>query len=101
MTARKLMGKGCETYTAYIIDSMRDNTKLSKLLIVKEFPEMFPEELPCLPLEREVEVSIDLLPGTTPIAQSPYMMTPVELADLKIQLQELFGKGFICLNNSP
>jgi len=46
MTARKLMGKGCETYTAYIIDSMRDNTKLSKLLIVKEFPEMFPEELP-------------------------------------------------------
>lgn len=80
---------------------MRDNTKLSKLLIVKEFPEMFPEELPWLPLEREVEVSIDLLPGTTPIAQSPYMMTPVELADLKIQLQELFGKGFICLNNSP
>jgi len=46
MTARKLMGKGCETYPAYIVDSMRDNTKLSKLLIVKEFPEMFPEELP-------------------------------------------------------
>ena len=90
MTAKKLMGKRCETYLAYII-----------VLIVKEFLEMFPEELHGLPLEREVEVSIDLLPGITSIAQSPYRMTPIKLAELKIKLHELFGKGFICLSNSP
>jgi hypothetical protein len=101
MIARKLMGKGCETYLTCIIDTMSDNIELSKLLIVKEFLEMFLEELQGLSLEREVEVSIDLLPGITPIAQSPYRMTPIKLAELKIKLHELFGKGFICLSNSP
>jgi hypothetical protein len=47
---------------------------------------MFPEKLPGLPPEREVEVSIDVLLGTTPIAQTPYRMAPVELAELKFQL---------------
>ena len=48
----------------------------------------------------EVEVSIDVLPGTTPVAQPPYRMAPAELAELKIQLQELVDKGFIRPSNS-
>ena len=47
---------------------------------------MFPEELPGLPLVREIEVSIETIPGISPVAQSPYRMTPMELAELKVQL---------------
>lgn len=61
------------------------------LLIVKEFLDVFFKELS---LRREVEVFIDLLPGTSPIAQSPYRMALVELVELKIPLQELLDKGF-------
>jgi hypothetical protein len=62
---------------------------------------VFPEELPGLPPIREIEVSIETLPGVNPIAQSPYRMAPIELAKLKIQLQELLDKGFIRPSNSP
>jgi hypothetical protein len=68
--------------------------------VVKEFPDVFPEELQGLPLEREVEVSIDTFPGVPPIAQQPYWMAPVELNELKTQLQELLDKGFIRPSNS-
>jgi hypothetical protein len=68
---------------------------LDEILVVKEFPDVFPKELPGLPPVREVEVSIDILPRTTPIAQTPYRMAPAEFAELKIQLQELLDKGFI------
>ncbi|XP_073263532.1 uncharacterized protein [Populus alba] len=70
---------------------------LFNIPIVREFP----EELPGLPLEREVEVTIDILPGVSPIAQPPYRMAPKELDELKIQLQELLDKGFIRPSNSP
>lgn len=64
---------------------------MASILIVREFIGVFPE----LPLEREVDVLIDVLQGTVPITQSPYRMTPLELAELKFQLQELLVKGFI------
>jgi hypothetical protein len=67
---------------------------------VREFPDVFPDELPRLPPNREVEVSIDVLLRTTPTAQPPYRMAPVELAKLKIQLQELLDRGFIHPSNS-
>jgi len=57
--------------------------------------------LPGLPLVREIEVSIETIPTVSPIAQSPYRMTPMELAELKVQLQELLDKGFIWPSNSP
>ena len=56
---------------------------------------MFPEELLGLPLKREVELSIEILSGTTPISKAPYRMAPTELKELKNQLQELLDKGFI------
>ncbi len=62
---------------------------------------MFPEELPGLPLKREVEFAIEVMLGTTPISIAPYRMAPTELKELKIQLQELLDKGFICPNVSP
>jgi len=95
------VNKGCEVYLAMVMDLNNGNNELANLHIVRDFPDVFPEELPGLPPEREVEVSIDVLPGTTPIAQAPYRMASVELAELKFQLQELLDKGFIHPNNSP
>jgi hypothetical protein len=75
--------------------------QVSNVPIVREFPDVFPDELSGVPPEIEVEVTIDVLPGTSPIAQSLYRMAPAELAKLKIQLQELLNKGFIRPSNSP
>uniref|UniRef100_A0A6N2LEE9 Reverse transcriptase domain-containing protein n=1 Tax=Salix viminalis TaxID=40686 RepID=A0A6N2LEE9_SALVM len=75
--------------------------QLKDIAVVREFPDVFPEELPGLPPEREVEVSIDTFPGVPPISQQPYRMAPTELNELKTQLQELLDKGFIRPSNSP
>ena len=68
---------------------------LLDILVVCEFPDVFPYELPGLPPDRDVEFKIELLPGTTPISRRPYRMPPNELAELKVQLQELLEKGLI------
>jgi len=68
---------------------------------VREFPDVFSEELPGLPPEREVEVIIDILSEVSPITQPSYRMASKELDELKIQLQELLDKGFIRPSNSP
>ncbi|XP_050890243.1 uncharacterized protein LOC127095618 [Lathyrus oleraceus] len=60
-----------------------DNLSVKKIPVVCEFPEVFPEDVSSLPPEREVEFSIDLIPGTTPISISPYRVTPLELRELK------------------
>jgi len=98
MTTQKMVNKECEVYLAMVMDLNSGNNELANLPIVRYFPYVFPEQLPGLPPEREVEVSIDVLP---PIAQAPYRMASVELAELKFQLQELLDKGFIHPNNSP
>ena len=63
--------------------------------MVCEFPDVFLDELQGLPPDRDVEFKIELVPGTTPISRRPYRMPPNELAELKIQLQELLDKGLI------
>jgi hypothetical protein len=62
---------------------------------------VFPEELPGMPPDRDVEFVIELQPGTAPISKRPDRMPPKELAELKNQLQELLDKGFICPSSSP
>jgi hypothetical protein len=69
--------------------------------VVCEFPNIFPEDLPGLPLERDVEFVIELKPGTSPISRRSYDMPPNELAELKTQLQDLLEKGFIRPCSSP
>ena len=66
-----------------------------------DYPEVFPEDLPGLPPDRQVEFRIDLLPGTTPIAKAPYRLAPTEMKELMMQLQELLDKGFIRPSSSP
>eukprot|EP00258_Populus_trichocarpa_P032172 XP_024448191.1 uncharacterized protein LOC112325619 [Populus trichocarpa] len=77
---------GCMGYLAYILNSDDKGPRLKDIHVVKEFPDVFLEELPGLPPEREVEVSIDTFPKVPPIAQQPYRMAPAELNELKTQL---------------
>ena len=58
-----------------------------------EFPDVFPDELPGLPPDREIEFGIELVPGTAPISRRPYRMPPDELAELKKQLEDLSKRG--------
>jgi len=90
MTVRKLLNK--LAYLAYIVDNEKQGKELRDIPIVREYPDVFPEKLLGLPPRREIEFSIDVLPGTMPTSQAPYTMTPVELAELKVQLQELLDK---------
>nr|XP_034908137.1 uncharacterized protein LOC118044086 [Populus alba] len=89
LVARKLMRKGCSAWLAHVRESGKGSIDLASIPVVREFRDVFPEELPGLPPIREIEVSIETIPGVSPIAQSPYRMAPMELAELKVQLQEL------------
>ncbi|KAA0060484.1 Gag protease polyprotein-like protein [Cucumis melo var. makuwa] len=95
LKASKLLRKGCTVYLVNVIDTQVSKLKLEDIPVVREFPDVFPEELSELPPDREIEFSIDLVPGTTPISQAPYRMAPMELRELKSQLQELVDMGFI------
>nr|GFB66760.1 putative reverse transcriptase domain-containing protein [Tanacetum cinerariifolium] len=75
--------------------------RLEDVPIVREFPEVFPEDLPGLPPARQVEFQIDLLPGAAPVARAPYRLAPTEMQELSTQLQELSDKGFIRPSSSP
>jgi hypothetical protein len=68
---------------------------IEKIPVVRKYADVFPEDLPGMPPDRDIEFAIELQPGTAPISKTPYRMPPAELAELKKQLQELLDKGFI------
>ncbi|KAL0440435.1 UNVERIFIED_CONTAM: Transposon Ty3-G Gag-Pol polyprotein [Sesamum latifolium] len=99
--ARRLMLEGSETYLAHVIDTKKVNPTLEEIPVVRDFPEVFPDDLLGLPPHREVDFAIETLPGVAPISIAPYRMAPVELLELKKQLEELLEKGFIQPSTSP
>ncbi|KAI3678392.1 hypothetical protein L6452_37682 [Arctium lappa] len=99
--ARKCLVKGCSSFLAYVIDARLEKSKLEDVKIVREFPDIFPDDLPGLPPDRQVEFRIDLVPGAAPIAKAPYRLAPSEMQEMVAQLQELFEKGFIRPSSSP
>jgi hypothetical protein len=78
-----------------------DGMALEDIRVVCDYPNVFPEELPGMPPDRDVEFVIDLFPGTTPISKRPYRMSSDQLQELKTQIKELMGNGFICAGSSP
>jgi hypothetical protein len=74
---------------------------LENISVACEFPDIFPKDLPGMPPDQDVEFVIELQPGTTPISRRPYKMTPKELVELKVQLNELLDKGYIHPSSSP
>nr|CBL94172.1 putative retrotransposon protein [Malus domestica] len=99
--ARKLLSKGCQGYLAHVVLNDVVPSSVEEVGVVRHYPDVFPDDLPGLPPDRDVEFSIDLLPGTDPISLTPYRMSHAELRELKIQLQELLDKGFIQPSSSP
>ncbi|KAA0046287.1 ty3-gypsy retrotransposon protein [Cucumis melo var. makuwa] len=99
--ASKLLSQGTWGILASVVDTREDDVSLSSEPVVRDYLDVFPEELPGLPPHREVEFAIELEPGTVPISRAPYRMAPAELKELKVQLQELLDKGFIRLSVSP
>jgi hypothetical protein len=75
--------------------------KVKDIPVVYEYPDVFPDDLPGMPPDRNIEFIIELQPGTAPISKRPYRMPPNELAELKIQLQDLLDKGVIHPSASP
>ena len=78
-----------------MLDSKRGQIEVENILVVKYFLDVFPEELLSIPPKREVDLSIDILPGTAPTFRAPYRMAATKLKEIKIQLQKLLDKGFI------
>ncbi|KAL0293289.1 UNVERIFIED_CONTAM: Transposon Ty3-I Gag-Pol polyprotein [Sesamum calycinum] len=99
--ARRLMLEGCDAYLAHGIDAEKGSPTLEEIPVVRDFPEVFPDDLPGLPQHREVDFTIETLPGVAPISIAPYRMAPVELQELKKQLEELLEKGFVRPSTSP
>ncbi|GJV70675.1 putative reverse transcriptase domain-containing protein [Tanacetum coccineum] len=102
---QKYIEKGCQVYLAQVTskkaEDKSEERRLEDVPIVREFPEVFPEDLPGLPPARQVEFQIDLVPGAAPVARAPYRLAPAEMQELSTQLQELSDRGFIRPSSSP
>ncbi|GJV95731.1 DNA/RNA polymerases superfamily protein [Tanacetum coccineum] len=88
-------------FLASVMDTSLESPNIENLSVVREFADVFPDELPGLPPAREIEFGIELIPGAEPISKAPYRMAPVELKELKEQLQEMLENGFIRPSVSP
>ncbi|GKE30662.1 putative reverse transcriptase domain-containing protein [Tanacetum coccineum] len=86
---------------AQVMEKKSDEKRLEDIPVVREFLEVFLEDLPGLPPVRQVEFQIDLIPGATPVARAPYRLAPSEIQELSNQLQELADRGFIRPSTSP
>ncbi|XP_075076642.1 uncharacterized protein LOC142163271 [Nicotiana tabacum] len=97
LKARRMILKGYIYHLVRVHDMEVKSPTLQSVPVVNEFP----DELPGLPPEREIDFAIDMLPDTQPISTPPYIMAPAELKELKAQLKDLLNKGFIRPSTSP
>ncbi|GJS86767.1 putative reverse transcriptase domain-containing protein [Tanacetum coccineum] len=103
--AQEYMAKGCQVFLAHISAKKEEDKsggkQIKDVTIIRDFPEVFPEDLAGLPQARPVEFQIDLIPGAAPVARAPYRLAPSKMKELSEQLQELSDKGFIRPSSSP
>jgi len=97
----KELHDGAQCYMIFTHLEVEGGETTSVIPVVQDFEDVFPEEVPGLPPRREVEFSIDLVPGTGPVWMAPYRMAPAELVELKKQIEELMAKQFIRPSTSP
>ncbi|GJS36457.1 reverse transcriptase domain-containing protein [Tanacetum coccineum] len=82
----RYISRGCQVFVAQVMEKKSDEKRLEDIPVVREFPEVFPEDLPGLPPVRQVEFQIDLIPGAAPVARAPYRLAPSEMQELSNQL---------------
>ncbi|GJT99678.1 putative reverse transcriptase domain-containing protein [Tanacetum coccineum] len=101
---QKYIDQGCQVFLIQIMkeeETKIPERRIEDVPVVRDFPEVFPEELPGLPPTRQVEFHIELIPGAAPVARAPYRLAPAEMKELAEQLKELSDKGFIRPSSSP
>ena len=98
---RKYLRKNYVAFVAHVINPKAKSKKLEDIPVVKDFPDVFPDDITGLPLHRELDFRIDLVPDAIPVAKAPYRLAPTELQELSSQLRELLDKGFIRPSTSP
>eukprot|EP00253_Pinus_taeda_P006899 PITA_06899 len=106
ITANQLMKcirKGCQVYAIQVgyANSKDKSVSLNSIPVIQEFTDVFPEEIPGLPPRRNIDFTIELIPGAAPVSRAPYRMSTPELTELKMQLQELLDKEYIRPSVSP
>ena len=101
MMAGKMLRKSYPRYLAYAVEVRDDDMRLEDIPVVREFPDVFPDDLPGLPPDREIDFQIELAPGTEPISRAPYRMAPAELKEHKVLIEEMVNKGFVRPSTSP
>ncbi|XP_019171999.1 PREDICTED: uncharacterized protein LOC109167439 [Ipomoea nil] len=92
---KRYMDKGNEVYLCSAENLKAKGEVAQSIPVVREFLDVFPEEIPGMPPATEVEFSVDLMPGTAPISKAPYRLAPPEMQELKAQLHELLDKGYM------
>jgi hypothetical protein len=97
MQFKKCIRNGCHVYAIQLTNLLEkeNKPKLEDFAVLREFIDMFVDEILELPPRREIDFSIDLLPGSAPISKTPYRMSLPEMTKLKVQLQELLDKEYI------
>ncbi|KAJ9552882.1 hypothetical protein OSB04_016927 [Centaurea solstitialis] len=103
VTGEAVRERGGMSYLLYVAEIAGEKKRkaVADVPVVRDFPDVFPEDLPGVPPERQVEFGIDLIPGAAPVAKAPYRLAPPEMKELSNQLEELLGKGFIRPSSSP
>ncbi|KAI3689035.1 hypothetical protein L2E82_46983 [Cichorium intybus] len=99
--ARSCISKGGTSYLAYVSVAQPIKVGVANVNVVNEFLDVFPDELPGLPPDRQVEFTIELIPGAAPVARAPYHLAPSDMVELRKQLEELLDRGFIRPSTSP
>ncbi|GJU74368.1 putative reverse transcriptase domain-containing protein [Tanacetum coccineum] len=99
--ASKYIERGHQLFVAHVTEKEPKEKRLEDVPVIRDFPEVFPDDLPGLPPPRQVEFKIELVPGAAPVARAPYRLAPSEMKELADQLQELSEKGFIRPSSSP
>ncbi|GJZ52238.1 reverse transcriptase domain-containing protein [Tanacetum coccineum] len=97
----RVLGDSLEEKARLLMSAKANKRKQEEIVVVRDFLEVFPDDLSRLPPIREIEFQIELIPGATPVAKSPYHLAPSELEELSGQLKELQDKGFIRPSSSP
>lgn len=95
--------KGCKVYVVHLLDPRDkiEKTDIENTHVLNEYKDVFPDEILGLPPRRDIDFTIDLVPGSVPISKTPYRLNILELKELKAQLQELIDKRYIRPSVSP
>ena len=102
MQLKKFYGKGCRVYAAHVLEATENDTpRLEGFHVVREFMNVFPNEIPGFPPKRNIDLTFELVPSKAPVSKTPYRVSTPEMRELKMQLQEFWGKKHIRPSVSP